>query len=385
VTATLAGIPVSRAVLRIPRYGAALAEVQLLDDTPLPAGTRAPLQIGNLVMVGTVRPGGAFGGITGVSWIAGGDGWSRTVDRRATPTHNDAGVLLSQVAADLALDAGEIGVLLGVPDRPVGQDWVRPLALARDLLDALSGGQWWVDGAGITHIGPRLPSAIALPTLTVDPYDPALRMGTARVADDLVAGLVPGATLTAPGLPAPLAIGQTVLRLDGGALDVDLYGERTGADLLDAYINALTSWRAYLRAVPYQVTGVAADGRVAVVPADARGVLFPSAPLLGHAPGLPGASYTLAPGARVVVGCLAGDPGSPVVQGHLPGALPVSVVLDAATSISLGTGGAPLALAAAADARDAALLVGVNAALAHLSLPLISLPASSAATKARGV
>jgi hypothetical protein len=192
------------------------------------------------------------------------------------------------------------------------------------------------------------------------------------------------AVLTAQGLPAPLTIGQVAVEVDGDRIAVTIWGELVGAELLAAIVDHLTAWRRYLSANPYAVQVVASDGRVQVQPADARAAAYPDAPALGHAPGLPGASYTLAAGASVVVAHLAGDPGSAVVVAHLAGVLPVSVVLDASSFVSLGAGGTPLALASKADARDAALLAGVNAALTALSLPNISLPASSAATKARG-
>ena len=74
------------------------------------------------------------------------------------------------------------------------------------------------------------------------------------------------------------------------------------------------------------------------------------------------ASYRLAPGAGVAVAYLAGDPGSPVVHGHLPGVLPVSTLLDASSSLTLGTGGAPLPLLVAVDASwFTAVTAAINA------------------------
>ena len=235
----------------------------------------------------------------------------------------------------------------------------------------------------MTHLGPRPASSVSSSTLTVL-YDPALRHATAQLADDAIAGLLPGATLAAQGLPDPLLIGSTTVQLEGDSLSVELWGEVTGAELFRAMVNACTAWRAYLVANPYAVVSVAADGRVAVRPADGRSVAFPDAPALGHVTGLPGASYVLQAGAGVVVVHLAGDPGSPMVAGHLAGVLPLTVLFDAATSISLGAGGTALAIASKADARDLALLGGVNTALGALGKPAITLPASSAATKAMG-
>ena len=363
MTATLGTAQIARAALRGPRYGAGTADVMLLGDTALAVGSRQTLTLGNRSMVGTLRPGGDFGGQAGYSWIAGGNGWSKVVDRRHSPPHDDNGLRLSRILADLAADAGEIGIVLdGIPDRVVGQDWTRPQGLARDLLDALTGGQWWIADDGVTHVGPRPATSFSSPTLTVEPYDPALRWGTVRLADDNVAPLVPGCTLTAQGLPAPILVGSVLVRLEGSSLEVELWGERSGAELFRAMVDACTAWRTYLAANPYTVASVGSDGRVAVVPSDARSVAMPDAPQLPHLAGIPGASYELAPGAGVAVAYLAGDPGSPVVHGHLPGVLPVSTLLDASSSLTLGTGGAPLPLLVAVDASwFTAVTAAINA------------------------
>lgn len=392
MTALLAGVPISSATFREPRYGAALADVALIDDTALVVGSRATLTIGDRSMLGTIRPGGDFGGQAGFSWIAGAGAWSATVLKR--PYHDDNGIMLSAVLRDLALDAvtatgatdgASFGAVLEVADRPLGRDWARPTALARDLLGALATAaglgtdEWWVDDTGITHLGPRPATSLSSTTLTIDPYDPALRHGTARLFDDAISGLVPGATLTAQGLPAPLVIGATTIHVEGGALTVDLWGERTAAELFDALVDASTAWRAYLRRNPYRVLSVGGDGRVAVTPADARSVDFPDAPQLGHAYGLPGASYELQAGANVIVEHLAGDPGSPVVGGHLPGPLPVSLTLDATTAILVGGGAVPLV-------KDGPLQAWVAALTTALAGHGITVPAltGEATTKMRG-
>lgn len=347
MTATLAGLHVSRALLRIPRWGAAMADVDMIDDTALEVGSRATLALGDLSLVGTIRPGGSFGGTAAYSWIAGGGGWASTVE--ALPYHNDAGIMLSAVASDLAADAGEFGAVLEVADRSLGQTWTRPRGAARDQLDALSGGQWWVAADGVTHLGPRSSTSISSSTLTVTHYDPALRRAVVQVADDAIAALAPGVTLTAPGLPAPLTIGAVDVAVTAERLQVVLWGEATGAELFARIVAHLTAGTAYHSLAPYAVQSVGADGRVAVKPADGRVPELPDASAIGHVPGLPGASYTLQPGAGVLVAWVAGDPGSPVCVAYPAGVLPASVLLDAGSSIAFGSGAA-LPLVVASDA-----------------------------------
>lgn len=352
MTATIGSVAISRCTLRTPRYGAASADFDLIDDTVLAIGSLATLTVGDDSRVGTVRPGSDFGGQAAYSWIAGAGGWENAV--AAQPYHDDAGIHLLAVATDLAAAAGEIGMVVPM-DRVLGQDWTRPAAVARDLLDALtrnaSGvGEWWLGADGVTHLGPRPSSGYASSTLTVASYNPELRHAVVQVADDAIAGLTPGATLTAPGLPS-LLIGSTVVHVTDDAIEVEIFGERTGAELFAAMVNAVTAWRTFLQQNPYTVQSVATDGRVAVKAADAGDAAFPDAPLLTHAPGLPGATVALAPGAPVVVSYLEGDPGKPVVTSYPTSTvLPVRVAL-AATEIDLtgivrlgGNGGGPVML-----------------------------------------
>jgi hypothetical protein len=377
MSATLGSAAISRATLRIPRFGVPVANVTLTDDTALTNGSRLTLTVGDLALVGTVTWGSDFGGAAGYTWEAGAGKWSTVVPSR--PYHDDNGIMLSRVAADLAADAGELGAVLAMPDRSLGTNWTRPAAPARDLLDALSGGQWWVASDGVTHVGPRPSTATTSSTLTLH-YDPALRLATAQLADDTVSTLLPGVTLTAQGLAGPLAIISSVVHAEAESISVDLYGEISGPDLLRALVDALTQWRAYLRLNPYTVATVATDGRVAVQPADARDASSPDAPLLAHLAGIPGASYVLAPGAQVAVTHLAGDPGSPIVFGHAPGALPASVLFDATGTISLGSGASPLALANPLITWiDALILVLLAHGITPPNAPII------AATKAMGV
>lgn len=337
MTATLGGKAIERGRLTIPRRGAAHGDFALVDDAALTAGARTTLALGSLSLTGTVRPGGAFGGAAAYSWVAGAGSWGKVV--ASTPYHDDAGLLLSAVARDLAADAGEIGAALEVADRVLGRDWTRPTAPASDLLDALTGREWWIAADGVTHLGPRPSPAVTLQGLSVTSYDPNLRRATVELGDDGIAPLVPGIVLSAPGLPAPLSVGSVVVDVDAHRLTVELWGEAMGAEIMARIVDHLTAWRRYLPGNPYTVSNVGADLRVAVKPADARSSAYPDAPVLAHVPGVPGASCILQKGSAVVVSHLAGDPGSPVVTGYpLTGRLPIKVILAVDEGLCLGSG-----------------------------------------------
>ena len=80
---------------------------------------------------------------------------------------------------------------------------------------------------------------------------------------------------------------------------------------------------------------------MAVQPTDQRSTAYPDAPALAHMPGIPGASFTLAHGAGVAVVYLAGDPGSPVVAGYLPGVAPAALSIDASSVAGYASPWAP--------------------------------------------
>jgi hypothetical protein len=337
LSATLGTASVSTALLRLPRFGAWVAEVSLTDDTALAVGSRQTLTIGDLSLVGTVTDGGDFGGRASYTVVGGAGAWGTVLP--AHPYHDDAGVMLSAVFADLAVAAGELGTVLEVANRILGRDWTRPVGAARDQLDALTTprGQWWIANDGTTHLGPRPSSSLAAPgTLSVASFDPQTVHAVVQDANDAIAALAPGASLTAPGLPAALSIAAVAVRVEPGGIEVDLWGESPLSELLTRLVDARTAWRLFMPSSPFAVQAVAADGRVQVQPADQRAASLPGEPLVGHAPGLPGASYTLAPGAPVLLAFVGGDPGSPVVVGHpTPGALPASTALAASIEIDI--------------------------------------------------
>lgn len=360
MTATLGSLLVSAATLTVERYGIPDGDLVLMDDTTPALGSSQTLTIGDLASVGAIVTGGDFGGQARVRWCGGAGGldakgngvsaWAMKVASR--PYHNDGGVMLSSVFADLERDAAvacgatPIGAVLEVPDVQIDNagSWVRPAAVARDLLDALATaagqprGAWWIASDGSTHLGPRPVTSTTLSNLTVGDCDLALLRATAACSDDGISTLLPGTTLSAPGLPtAGFPIAALTVRVSGEDIGVELWGEASHAELFARVVRHVMAPRVdYLPLQPATVTGTPdAQGRVPMT-AIPFGSAYPDAPAIACSPGLPGSSFTLPVGANIVVACLAGNPGNPVVVSYPAGPLPISVTIDATGAISIG-------------------------------------------------
>lgn len=378
MTATLGPSLVSEATLYVERHGIPHGDLAMIDDTVLAPGSSQTLTIGTLAMTGGVVASGGFGGQARAHWSGGvvgldakGNGtsaWSLSLPSR--PYHNDGGIMLSVVLADLERDAAAaagaspLGTTLEVPDvrLDAAGAWLRPSAIGRDLLDALAvagglaRGSWWIDVDGSTHLGPRPASQVTLSDLTIPTYDPALLRAVVALSSDDYASLVPGVTLTAPGLPAPLTVAALVVHVTGDDIGAELWGEASHAELLARIIrHVMAPSITYLPPHAYTTAGAAEAGTGRVPVMVPEGSPFPDAPLLGHAPGIPGASFVLAPGAAVLVSCVEGSPGNPVCTSYPGGGsipLPLGVTFDVQPGSKITFGAtAPLPLVVAVNAQ----------------------------------
>lgn len=361
---SFSGNGLSAGTVRLYRTGAPQADVVLTDSgVVLTAGQRVVLTAGDISAPGTLRPGGEFGGTATWTVIGGAGRWDTRIPRRFYDDAN--GILLSHMVADLASDAGEFGAVLAIPDRSLGPRWERPEGPARDMLDFLSGGEWWVatdqivngatvnttltNGAtvlgGWTVVGPRRPTTASLAGVTAATYDAALRRGAFATSDDSLWQLQAGATVALDGLPAPLLVGSAVLRFTSGHVEVELYGEATLPELLGNFVAAKTALARFHAAYPFTTTSATATagpnaGMTGLMPANALSAAFPGPPNVPQWPGVPGLTATLQAGAGVAVIFLGGDPGSPTIVNYAPGVLAQSLAIDAVLGINLGTGSA---------------------------------------------
>lgn len=150
--ATLNGQPVTACRVQIPAYGLWWAEVECASDV-VQSGPAA-LVLEDLTMVGTILTGGAYQQRTRYRIVGGSGGWGRTIAAKSYA--NDLGVKLALVLRDAALACGEA---LGVvdPTATVGPAWAREKGPASHQLHELVPQSWYVDAAGVTQVGRRLP------------------------------------------------------------------------------------------------------------------------------------------------------------------------------------------------------------------------------------
>lgn len=358
-TFTLAGFSVYKATLRAEDHGVWTADVTLSETAPLTVGQRVTLVLGNLPLVGTLRPGGDFGGTTTWTVVGGAGKWDATLPPPTTAPRDDNGITVATVAAELANATGETIVLNGA-DRVLGYAWTRPGGLASDAIRSVAGRAWYVATDGVTHIGPPPVVAASSPLLTVDSYDVNTGRATVRIADEALSILWPGAVITAAGLPAPLPVRAIIAHVTPGDIRVEVFGELGLAGLVLAIVSALTSGTRFHPPQPYAVAEVATT-LASVSPADARSLAFPPERYLDQLPGVPGMTAVLARGMRVLVSFPSGDPASPAIVGYYPDVPPESITLTATSAINAG-GTSALAKAVATFANENALRLGIIAA-----------------------
>lgn len=333
--ATLEGYTVTRATVTIPASGAWWAEVSLDVETELTGA--ATLRVGDLDLVGTLRPGGGgFGGASSYRLEAGAGSWGRVLPARGY--RGGAPVKLSTVLADLAGAVGET-VAPGFADADLGTAYVRPAGPAYRALDALVGDSgWWVRPDGVTSLVARSGGAATASHDVIDwvPGERLLTLATLAPAD-----FAPGSTVDVEGETVTLGtvlleLGPDGLRLFSWCVDGDPL-----ADALEA---------AALRAVEglrllglYEYRLVLLEGGLASLQPTSSALGLPVLRRVRWRPGLPGAVVEPALGSLLLVAFVNGDRARPRVVGfegsdgaaYVPGLLELD-----ADAINLGAGAA---------------------------------------------
>jgi hypothetical protein len=321
-------------VLRVPARGAWTAECDFETD-PAVSG-RVTLALGKLTLLGSVVPAqaGAFGRVRKARIVAGSAGWPRQLAAKAY--HNDAGVKAKLVAEDLAREIGEeLGGFVPAAER-IGVDYARDenLTAAGVLEDVIGGAPWWVDFAGVTHVGERPTAAALLETdFQMAAYDPRERVAVITLTDPSMIGI--GSVLTGPTLPEPLRVREYQVQADATSVRVIAWcdaAERTVGRLAGLWhaVTARTNATGLLGLYLYRVVSMAADGRVALQ-AVHRDVGLPDLDPISQWPGVAGVHAKLTPGVQVLVAFIAGDRGRPVLTHYSglggDGFVPVELVL----------------------------------------------------------
>jgi hypothetical protein len=355
VTLFLNGLRASSVRLITPWTGAWAADVDV-DLGALPDLTPGPalLTIGTTSLVGTIDPAqsGRFGPRARARVVAGAGGWEKTVT--AKHYHNDGGVLSAAVLQTTAAQVLER--VVEVVPRRFGIDFVRPAGPAAGVLRGLS---WYVNAAGVTIVGPRIPTPAIPTSVKVLAWDARSKVATIATEDVLS----PGTIL------ADLRFGTAKVRDveqtwgDGGAratawtIAVDETPGTDGGNELVGIIGAIAREAAgsqFLAAVKYRVLSQLPDGRF-MLEADEKSEKHPDLKAISLAPAVPGMSVKVPPGTMLHVVFVDGDRSSPVVVRFEEGPTPIEVSIDA-VRVAVGSPGAePVALAPGVLALAAAL------------------------------
>jgi len=243
---TCGGQPIERATIHIPYQGPWFADVSWLDDAPQVPDGKITLVVGSVSFVGTIDPNqsGVFGDKRSARIVAGANGWSRSIKERGYS--NDAGVKASTVATDAANAAKEtIGSFAGAVTH-LGAHYDREFGPAsRVIEDAARGASWWVDYAGITHVGTR-PNVPAPGSYTLLSYDPRSNLAVLSV-DSVDAVTIGSALVDAQRLPTPVTVRQMEISIAPTSLRLRVWcgvkGESFFTQAMRSLVGRLTDQR----------------------------------------------------------------------------------------------------------------------------------------------
>lgn len=331
--AHVAGVSAEPLTIRVPPSGPWYAEAELESDTPI-AG-RVDVMVGSVTFKGSVDVHGRFGSRGATRVVAGAGSWASTVTKKHY--HSDAGVRTSLVAGDLAREVGETLANSIFPgSERVGIDFVRAKGPAsRALRQAIGTASWWVDYAGITQVGRRVPTEVTADyeVLTADPH-----ARTATISVDSVDAIQVGSILR-DKLPDPLVVWGLTIRVAAGKVRIEVWGgtDQIGRALVAIAREAFPRHN-FMCPYRYRVTDMVAS-RVRLQAVKAA----PGLPDILHVsvlPGLAGGAAVFQSGTLVLVEFIEGDPAQPIVT-HFEaeggaGWLPISVTLDASSSVKIG-------------------------------------------------
>lgn len=329
--ATCNGQRLTAITLNVANVGPWIAELDF-ETAPDVAG-KVEIKLGALTLVGTVLPmyDGTYIEQRRCRVVGGGGGWGRTVTRKNY--HNDAGVKSRLVADDVARECGEtIGDFAPEIER-IGHDYVRSVGTGSRVLEHVIGARpWWVDYAGVTHVGMRPSVPLTIDgTYDVVAFDPRNR--TLTFAIDDIARVQIGSVVSQAPLESAQTIREFDIQIDADTALVVAWcgGSETERGRLAGLLRTIAQratdaplWGKYR----YRVVAMRGDGRVDLQ-AVRKAAGLPDVQPLSVWPGVAGADAELSAGAEVLVEFIEGDPTQPIVT-HFAGVdgkgfLPVSL------------------------------------------------------------
>lgn len=326
--------------LRVAPVGPWVAEVDLTEPAALSG--KVVLSVGSTTLAGTVvaQQAGTFALQTSVRIVGGAASWGRFPTARGY--HNDAGIKASLLAQDAARDVGEtLGTFNPTVER-VGVDYARSeLKAASTVLEYAAGGApWWVDYAGITHVGTRPTAELAASSYVLQFYNARERV--AQLAIDDITQLQVGSILQDERLDNVQIVHDfEVTTRDNSPLRASVWfgGLPTEASRLAGLLRSIIA-----HAVSGELNGVYRY-RVVTMNGDGRCDLqsvrkqtgLPDLRSVAQWPGLPGSYPTLALGTEVLVQFVDSDPAQPLITSYVgpggAGFVPQQVVIGGDTGL----------------------------------------------------
>ncbi len=286
--ATINGLPVSRLRAQVPDWGTWWVDLDSTSDQPLKG--LVEVAIGGEVLHGAIASGGVESGRSRYRVVGGKGKWGAEAPRK--PYLDDAGVKVSKVLDDLAREVGE--TIADLPATRQGPHYARAEGPAADTLNLLAPRNWYVDFAGVTHVGKRAAT-------TYTGADPKTRIDDAvqvvELAIESIAGLLPGVQI-GDGKPAT----DVEFELEGSRLTARIYTGSKRARFNQALfdlVRSLFPQLRYLGAWEYRVLAQQGE-RLTLMPVrSATGM--PALRAVPVRPGLPGCKGKVLPGSLVLV------------------------------------------------------------------------------------
>lgn len=327
-----------RATLIVPRRGRWQLLVVLPRVVEAEEGSSARALVDDVELIGTIIKRSTHGGRLRLE-ILGGAAWSQWIAPKAY--RDDQGVRARVIAEDAARDCGadlEAWPTTS-PVTRLGPGYTRREGPASRVLDAATGGAWWVDFGGVTRVGdrPELPDVEPGLALVVDR---GVRTVDLTVEPGRLSAIAVGARLV-DGLDAPARIVGLELDVTADEARVRAWVDPavTRSPLVDAVRSIVEQLLAERLAGVYRYRVVGRRGdRVEcqrVAPLAGLPDLLP----ISHWPGVAGTHAELADGAEVLVAFVDADPARPIVVGYAgkdgAGWVPTSFELQASSSAAI--------------------------------------------------
>lgn len=368
-------VPLLRASLVVPRWGIWWVDVEATDSSLSGA---ASLVLADLTLAGTILPGGgSYAGRSYYRIVGGAAGWSK----RLLPKSYRAqiGVKLSTVVTDAANEVRE--TMAPFLDSVIGIAFVRPpKGEAARVLDLVAPEGWYVDEAGVTHIGVRPAATYSAPYVLLEKRPDRL---SATIAPTTLTGLVPGVTLEG------FTVADVRHELTGEGLRTHLFGVQGVTpssrfwQSIARIVRQQTRPFTYFGLYEYRVTSQSGP-YLDMVPTDTTLGLPPIANC-GMRAGSPGAAGDPQNGSVVYVQFVNGQPTRPRIvsyDGEADGGfLPLEARLFASVDVKIGDATATLLARADKVSNELAQIQAAHNSHTHVvSVPITGVAGTTAGT-----